>query len=191
MIETMHSQIVCDILLLVAPALGIVANVAVQFTLHWTGRYSLLISVIAGFAAGAAVTVGFTTLALFQSPSTFLDGFALAISVLLVYGAAGMAYFCLINLGETSLRIRMLQLLLDSPNGLTLPEILAIYDDKKLIVTRLRRIAENRHASFIDGVFYPRRSVLFIASWAIELLKRLLYGHDAKRRTFVHGGEKI
>jgi len=174
----MEPQILSDALLLAAPAIGTVANIAFQFTLYRMTRSTLMISIMAGLGAGCAVTAAFVALALFLSPPTIVDGCALALSVFVIYGAAGMTYFSLINLGETSLRIRMLQLLLDSPNGLTLPEILAIYDDKKLIATRLRRMAENRRAILIDGVVYPRRSVLFAASWVLELLKRLLYGRD-------------
>jgi len=172
----MEAQILSDALLLAAPAVGAMANIVVQFSLCRIARYRLPASIIAGLGAGAAATSAMVAMALLLAPPPLLDGAALALSVLVIYGAAGMAYFGLINLGETSLRIRMLQLLMDSPDGLTLPEILMTYDDKDLTATRLRRMAENRRAVLIDDVVYPRRSVLFAASWGLELLKRLLYG---------------
>jgi len=175
----MEPQILSDGLLLAAPAVGTVANIATQFSLCRMAQYRLMTSIIVGLGAGCAVTAAFIALAMFLLPPTILDGVALALSVFVIYGAAGMAYFSLVNLGETSLRIRMLQLLLDSSNGLTLPEILAIYDDKELIATRFRRMAENRRAILIDDVVYPRWSVLFAASWVLELLKLLLYRRDS------------
>lgn len=186
----MQSQIISDALLLAAPALGTVANIIFQFTLYRASRGALLMSIVVGLGAGAAVTIVVIIFALFQAPTEIFDGVALTVSVFFIYGGAGLAYFCLINLGETSLRIRMLQLILDSPNGLTVPEILAIYNDETLVAVRLQRMAEYRRAVLIDGVFYPRRSLLFAASWASELLKRLLYGGDASRRTFMDRGEK-
>jgi hypothetical protein len=183
----MKLDILSDALLLAAPAVGTVANVVVQFALCRVARYRLSISIIAGLGAGAAVTSATVALALFLLPPTILDGCALTLSVFVIYGAAGMAYFCLINLGETSLRIRILQLVLDSPGGLTLPEILTVYDDRELIATRFRRMTENRRALVIDDVVYPRRSVLFAASWGLDLLKRLLYG---VRSTFADRGKE-
>src|SRR5262245_47864284 len=106
--EAMEPQVLSDALLLAAPAIGTLANIAMQFTLYRMARSRLMMSIMAGLGAGSAVTVAFVALALFLTPPTILDGLALALSVFVIYGAAGMAYFSLINLGETSLRIRML-----------------------------------------------------------------------------------
>jgi len=172
----MEPQIVSDALLLAAPAVGTAANIVVQFALCRMARYTVPASIVAGIAAGGAVACAVLALALFVSPPAVLDMLGLALAVIAIYGAAAMAYFCLINLGETSLRIRMLQLVMDAPEGLTWREILAIYDDEELVASRLRRMAEHRRALVVDDVIYPRRSVLFAASWGLELLKRLLYG---------------
>ena len=170
-----------DGLLLAAPVFGTMGNVIVQFTLRRTSRFALLLSIIVGLGAGCIVTVVILALALFLMPTTIIDGLALTFSVMTIYAAGGMAYFCLINLGETSLRIRMLQLLLVSPAGLTVPEILSIYDDATLAAIRLQRLTDNKQATFKEGLFYPRRSVLFAASWGLELLKRLLYGARSEK----------
>ena len=116
------------------------------------------------------------SIALVESPTTALDALALAIVVMAIYNAAGFSHFCFVNLGETSLRIFILQMVMEAPQGLDLSEILDAYNDQHLIAIRLRRIADNGQARLSNGIFYPRRSLLFAASTILELLKRMLYG---------------
>jgi hypothetical protein len=105
-----------------------------------------------------------------------LDALALAVSVLIVYSAAGMVLFAIVNLGETSLRIRMMRMLLEAPGGISRDELMASYDDRALVVIRLQRLADNGQARVANDVYYSRLSLLFVAAAAIRLTKRLVYG---------------
>jgi hypothetical protein len=176
----MNRQTLSDALLLAGPVFGLTMNVIVQFTVFRAGWRGLLGSIVVGFFAGAGVAAGFVVAAAETSPLVLFDALALAVVVLVVYGAAGFAYFAFVNLGETSLRIRMLQLVADAPRGLTVADILAVYNDRDLFAIRLGRMAENDQALIIGDRFYPRRSVLFTASVVLEFLKRLLYGARRK-----------
>ena len=64
------------------------------------------------------------SVAFIASPPNALDGLALAVVVMLIYSAARFAQFCFVNLGETSLRIRMLQMVMEAPQGLDISDLL-------------------------------------------------------------------
>jgi hypothetical protein len=100
----------------------------------------------------------------------------LAASVLLVYCAASFVLFAIVNLGETSLRIRMMRVLLDNPAGLSREELIASYDDRALITVRLQRLQDNTQARVVDGVYYSRPSLFFFGAAVIRLLQRIVYG---------------
>ena len=104
------------------------------------------------------------------------DRFGLAASVLLVYCAASFVLFAIVNLGETSLRIRMMRVLLDNPAGLSREELIASYDDRALITVRLQRLQDNMQARVVDGVYYSRPSFFFLGAAVIRLLQRIVYG---------------
>jgi hypothetical protein len=163
--------------LLAAPVAGSVVNVTAQLVLArvMSGQRLLMLIVVA-FGIGLAATAALTLFALRLAEVTALDACALSASVLFVYGAAGLVLFALINLGETSLRIRMMRRLLDTPGGMRREELVAGYDDRALVAVRLQRLQEKAQARVVDGTYYPRPSFLFTAAAIVRLLKRIVYG---------------
>lgn len=166
-----------DYLLLAAPAVGTVVNVVAQLVLArvMSGRRLLLLVFIA-FAIGVAATATLVSWALSLGDVAMLDALALAAGVLFVYGAAGLVLFALINLGETSLRIRMMRLLLDAPTGITRQQLAADFDDRALVAIRLRRLQDKAQARVVDGVYFAWPSFLFTVAAVVRLLKRVIYG---------------
>ena len=106
-----------------------------------------------------------------------LNGAALFATVIIIYGAASLVIFALINLGETSLRIKMLSMIIESPNGISMAELLQRNDEKELISVRLGRLRTKRQARFAEGIYYPRISFLFLAASLVRALKLLIFGH--------------
>src|SRR5438105_4588052 len=120
------ARLAADYWLLAAPVAGTAVNIAAQLVLAriMSGQRLLLLIVIA-FAIGLVASGAMTLHALGLGDAGPLDALALAASVLFVYGAAGLVLFAIINLGETSLRIRMMRLLLDAPVGVKREELVA------------------------------------------------------------------
>ena len=166
-----------DYWLLAAPVAGTTVNFSAQLILAriLSGQRLLLLIVIAfwlGLVAAGAIVVFAVQLA----DVATADAFALVASVFIVYSVAGLVLFAIVNLGETSLRIRMMRMLLDTPGGVKRDDLIAAYDDQALISVRLQRIQEKAQARVCDGIYYPRPSFLFVAAAGVRMLKRIVYG---------------
>jgi tetratricopeptide (TPR) repeat protein len=177
-----------EILMILGPICGFFANLVCQIFLSKRFGRGLVFSIFGGFIIGALVTAFFLGIALYVQPVAALDGLALSASVFFIYGAAGFLLFAIINLGETSLRVRIMELLLEHPQGLTRREILDRYDDRHLLEVRLQRMVDNGQVTFEAGKFHTRASVLLLASRGIFFLKWLLYGSG---RSGSHPGSLI
>jgi hypothetical protein len=166
-----------DYWLLAAPLAGSAVNVISQIIVaRMLSGERLVLIIVAAFCAGLVATGAMIGFALSMADLPTFDALGLAASVLIVYSAAGFVLFAIVNLGETSLRIRMMRVLLDNPGGITRDELLASYDDRALIAVRLQRLRDNMQARVVDGIYYSRPSFLFFAAAGIRLLQRMLYG---------------
>jgi hypothetical protein len=166
-----------DYWLLAAPLAGSAINVIAQIIIaRMLSGERLVLIIVAAFCAGLVATGAMVGFALSMADLPTFDALGLAASVLIVYSAAGFVLFAIVNLGETSLRIRMMRALLDNPDGITRDELLASYDDQALIAVRLQRLRDNTQARVVDGTYYSRPSFLFFAAAGIRLLQRMLYG---------------
>jgi hypothetical protein len=167
---------IADLLLIAAPFAGFIINVLGLFVLMRLMRRGFLLSLFVAFIAGGIVCFVALAIAFFIHAQPLLDKLALSASVLLVYGAAGFVSFAVINLGETSLRIRMMRLILENPDGLTAAEILTRYNDALILSVRLRRMVDNRQVTVSGEALYPRPSALILAVGGIWFLQWLTYG---------------
>jgi hypothetical protein len=166
-----------DYWLLAAPVAGAVLNVAAQLVLaRVLACRRLVVLIIVAFCIGLAGTGAMAAHALRLADAAALDALALATSVLFVYSAAGMVLFAIVNLGETSLRIRMMRMLLEAPEGISREELIASYDDRALVAVRLQRLVDNAQVHISDDVYCRRPSILFAVAAGIRLAKRLVYG---------------
>jgi hypothetical protein len=167
-----------DIMLIGAPLSGVFANFLSLIILRrLSANSSLLNAIVAAFGIGGVLSASLALWVLIGERSSVLEVGSLFLCIMIVYIASGIIIFALINLGETSLRIRMLGKLIDSPLGVSRNELVADYDDRALLDIRLRRLREKGQAKFVDGAYYSRRSLLFFAASAIRLLKAILYGN--------------
>lgn len=166
-----------DYWLLAAPLTGSAVNVIGQILLsRMLAGERLLLVIVAAFCAGLVVTGTMLGLALSEAHLPTGDTIGLAASALVVYCAAGFVLFALVNLGETSLRIRMMRVLLDNPAGIMREELMASYDDRALIAIRLQRLQDNMQARVVDEIYYSRPSLFFFGAGCIRLLQRIVYG---------------
>ena len=109
-----------DYWLLAAPLVGGAVNVAAQIIVaRMLSGERLLLIIVGSFFAGLIATGAMIGIALSGADLSVLDRLGLVSSVLLVYFAGSFVLFAIVNLGETSLRIRMMRSLMDNPAGLS------------------------------------------------------------------------
>ena len=166
-----------DLILLATPLFGASANVLFQIVLsRLFARGHLLSVIVAAFAIGCVLTVSIAVWALAGEQLPLMEAGALFLCVTIIYIASGFILFAIVNLGETSLRIRMLSRLMDKPFGLTKDKLIADYNDSTMINVRLHRLKDHGQVRFVNGIYYAKPSLLFLAVRAVRLLKVILYG---------------
>jgi hypothetical protein len=166
-----------DYWFLAAPVAGATANLVTQLVLARAfPRWSLVPVMVLAFCAGLLAAAAMTIFALLAAAPSPLDALALSASILIIYSAAGFALFAIANLGETSLRIRLMRTLLENPEGVPRDRLMASYDESALVAIRLERLQDKAQARVADGVFYSRPSSLFFVAFGIRGLKRIIYG---------------
>lgn len=132
-------------------------------------------SIVEAFAAGAVATVTGTAVAWLFGAPPLLDGAGLAVSALLVYLSASFVLFALLNLSQTSLRVRMIGHLLENPDGLPAEELLQLHPETNLIEVRIEKMKDAGWVRVADNRLCPKVSVISMAATGMSLLKRLIY----------------
>lgn len=149
-----------------SPISAIVINVTAQVILFRVRRGSQYFrSIIEGFLLGAAALVAFEAF-LVASSSDVIDRIVLAIGVNTpIYVCLSYCYFNFVQLGQTSIRIRMYTEIALRPAGVMISEIEGEYDETALIEVRLQRLIESgditvRGSTYLIG----RKRLLFVAN---------------------------
>lgn len=159
------------------PPIGLAVNMGIQIlSVRYVRTLTLLKSVIAGFLFGSISVIGIEWYIFFATPILVRDGVMLLITNLLIYSALGYCYFHFINLGETARRIRILRELYDSPEGLSLNEILNRYNAKHIVDMRIRRLLHNGQIIEKDGRYCIGSPVMLFISKSIIMLKLIVLG---------------
>jgi hypothetical protein len=166
--------------MVLAPFLGLCADVFVHVLASWlTAGKQVVRCLLAGMAAGLLTTTGFSFLSLgsdFGIDATLLLVFNLVASLALSY-----CYFSFVNLNLTSLRIRLLEELRASPDGLSRAAILKLYNARNLVDKRIDRLTQGKQIREVDGRFYTRPSFLLAVARVINLMKFVVLGKRPRR----------
>ncbi len=158
------------------PIGGLACNVFVQVaSLRLAVRPSLLRSIYRGFGVGAGGVCAAQWLA--HGPRGFAWDLA---ANLVIYGILGYCYFHFLNLGETGRRVRLVRELHDSPDGLTLEEIVSRYNGAQIVSMRLRRLLENGKIVEKDGRYRLGRLTMARIATLIMHLKMAILGRRSE-----------
>lgn len=156
---------------IVTVILAIVVNAVVQIiTIQVFRKLGLLRTILLGFAAG------FVTLIL------RLDSFSLTNPYLWInlisFVCLSYIYFQFLNIGEASLRIRVLKELEKAGGGLPKSDVMAVYSATTILDYRLQRLTESAEVVFIDGRYvHSQAKMLWIARIFVVLKKFVLGRH--------------
>ena len=162
-----------EILLSLIPVFGLAIIVVVQIALAFVQParlpwWSLAWATIVG--------IGFSTIATtWVAPSNVADLVANEVVNIGATTAFAFGYFNFVNLGYTSLRIRMLRRLRTTAHGPGLGGLRSRYDSDELLDLRLARLVRVGELAF-DGERYhlaSRRRVLLLAN-VLHAVRRLL-----------------
>ncbi len=171
-----------DWLRVLNPVLGLGIHVGVQIlSFRWIPRLALLKSVMLGFAAGTVWVLLFEGY-LFRRhlPGPLPEFFGNLATNLLIFAALGYCYFHFVNLGETARRIRIVRELEESPDGLTLPQLLERYNARMILRVRVRRLVDNGQLILREGRYFIGNPTLLLISRTIRFMKKFLLGKKSE-----------
>lgn len=140
------------------------------------GRIGLLASIFLGFAAGWAVLL-ISLLSVFHPPSTY--GLILAgAEAGGLYSALWYCFFHFVNIGEASLRVRILEELKNRGGSLSHAELQGLYNAQAIVDARLKRLTESGEVELTNGFYRIRKPRLLLAAKGIHFFRVLLHGRQ-------------
>lgn len=169
------------ILLALVPVIGLIINIMIHILSFRFRMLPQLKSIICGFISGIISVVIFTFLFCQQvNELVFLPQLLLNE---LSYIFLGYCYFHFVNLGETARRIRIIREISESENSrLSETEILSIYNAKKMVQVRLKRLRNNGQILEKDEKYYLNGSpAMKIIAVIILSLKVFLLGKKSEQ----------
>ncbi|TGN07976.1 hypothetical protein [Leptospira ilyithenensis] len=136
---------------------------------------SVLKSILAAYAIGL---FSFLLIAAFVFSNGFLYSYA-ALEYLLCnyffYSVMCFCYFCLINLTDTSLRLRMLYELKEKQSeGLSKEDMLKFYNANDIIKIRLEKLNGDGQILKTNDRYYHGKSRLILVAYFFEFLRIIL-----------------
>jgi hypothetical protein len=132
-----------------------------------------------GFLTGLAATIAASLGALFYGRSPLADGAALLALNVLAYLALAFGYFNFINLNIASLRIRMLQEILEANGRISRAQLLCYYNADEVARLRIARLVRGGHLRERDGRLYSGKATRFLwVAWIFEALHWIILGHQ-------------
>jgi len=172
-------------LVMAAPA-GLVAYCLAHVLVSRLARKAGYFPLMAGFAAGliAAGTTSVASLAVMKAPVA--DWCALLAINFLAYAALGFGYFSFVNLNIASLRIRMLQELLESGGQIPRAELLGSYNSDQVIALRITRLIGGGHLVERQGRFYIGKKLFLALARVFELVRWFIMGPSWARAADAH-----
>jgi hypothetical protein len=170
-------------LVVLAPVAGLLAYVVSQVALAQAapGR-SPYVSLSRGFVAGLAVMIIVTALGLGRMQASRNDVIGYGLLNVFCYLALAFGYFNFVNLTVASLRIRLLEELLEAGGGLSAEQLNAVYNVDSVAGLRLDRLVRGGHLVERHGRLVIGRRRFMIVARIFDFLHWLIIdcGHPGK-----------
>ncbi len=161
---------------IILPVFGLGINVICQICIcRYIKKIGLFNSLLISFLLGILGVLFIELYCLKQrlSVAEYLPGFFVNI---ITYSALSYCYFHFVNLGETGRRIRILRELYEAKNGLSLEEILSLYNARDVLKIRLARLLGNGQIMLRNGRYYIHRPIMLLMARAIMVMQLILMG---------------
>lgn len=164
-----------------------VANVVTQILVH-RATQGYVRSFFVGFALGLVVLLAGEALRLSSRPTSGLEAVVMIAADGLLYACAAFLYFGVVNVGESSIRVRLLRELGKSAGPASEKDLLRVYNDGIILRIRLGRMVRNGQVSLEGGRYRLRSRTLARIAAAVFGLKMLLLGRSSE---FVDVDERV
>lgn len=164
-------------IIVLAPVLALATNcsahVAVARISGNSGPYRAIVraAIVGLFVVVTLTLVGCSRLTL---PSR--DVVAYLVLNIVAYLALSFDYFSFVNLGLTSLRIRMLREIQAAGGSLAGERLGRLYDDRGLTNLRIDRLVSGRHLVLQDGRLYSQKGVFLAIAMLFDWLRWFVVG---------------
>jgi hypothetical protein len=168
--------IFCPIFCLIV---DVVVEVIICRCFHAAG---LLRSIFFGFFTGLFALLIYDFYIFISRMYGFGDFFAIVVIHLVTYFSLAYCYFNFLNLGETSIRIRLLRELKDAPDGLTLEEILTRYNREDFFERRILRLLKSGQIIEEDNKYRLRKPNMLIIAKILVFLKFICFGNKGRQK---------
>jgi len=133
-------------------------------------------SLVGSFFPGGAVTVAATAWGLMRLRPSAADAVGYALINMATFAALGWGYFHFVNLCIASLRIRMLEEIIEAGGFVPASDLQARYDDRRMIDTRIQRLVDGRHLIQRNSRYYSGKKQFLLAARLFDLLRRSIIG---------------
>lgn len=168
--------------LVLAPTIGLACYCLCHLILARTlvGR-SPYLPLVGAFVPGLLGTIIASAVALISLRASFVDVLGYGALNLVTYGALGWGYFHFVNLCIASLRIRVLEEVVEA--GGCLPEDLlrARYDNEGVISLRIERLVNGGHFLVREGRYYRGKPHFLLAARLFDALRFAIMGPNYLR----------
>ncbi len=160
-------------------AVATAVNVVVQMVVHRTTK-GYVRSFLVGFVAGLAVLLAGEGLRRAGHATGFLAAAVVIAADGLLYACACFLYFGFVNVGESSIRMRLLRELSRMAPPALEADLLTTYNDRMILQIRLGRMVRNGQVTFVDGRYHVQSGVLVRIAAVVFGLKMLLLGRSSE-----------
>lgn len=166
-----------DPLLAVSPVVGLAAYCVTHvFLARIIASRSPYAALAFGSLGGLAVAVAVTVAGVAGARATAVDAAALIAINFVAYLALAFCYFNFVNLTIASLRIRLLEELLESPEPLPKSALLGRYDSSRVAGLRIERLVRGGHLVEQNGRFRSGRLKFLVVARIFDVLHGLIIG---------------
>lgn len=163
-----------------SPFAALMLNVVTQvFLLRRSAGSRYMRSMFVGFLFGAFALCIFDIL-FFPHPTHWPNCVAEFAVRVLSYASLSYCYFHFVNLGQSSIRVRIYSELVDNPMGLEIDALKKDYNEIKLVETRLQRLTSSGDVVESNGRYFVGRYRLVVVSRALLFAKQLILGKKSE-----------
>lgn len=134
-------------------------------------------ALVASFFPGLLAVIACTGAGLSTMHASPSDWIGYATLNLTTYGALGWGYFHFVNLCIASLRIRILEEIVEQGGTASGTHLRARYDDTQMLENRLRRLVHGGHLACHDGRYFIVKPPFLYVARFFELLRGLILGN--------------
>jgi len=154
------------------PVLGLFSNMTVQLLgIRCVYSISYYKSIGYGCFAGLFFVLASEIFFLLFETKEIFNLLALSFANLVAYLFIAFSYFAFINLGVSSLRVRLLDELWQSKDGLSMSEILKKYSSREIVKNRIEKLEKGGQLQLRGDRYYLGESLALLMVKILEFLK--------------------